>query len=232
MVINSFQSSGYGSCFIHISHSHSCQAAWFDVHTGSGGLKCKGPHAEGILAVDAAKETVTIKVQGRDPVGLRGLLCGCLHSAVGSFGGVEITKENVVCGICNEEVSTRVLRRKIMKGRLDLRCQICDERLSITDLLPGALCTSDNADAASDNYKLLCEWMQTPEKAKSEDMFFPGQKMAWRQLVSTYLRSFLPVMMRPSDSPPLLWLPQLSSTGSVSFTNSACLSIFILSIIF
>ena len=151
------------------------------------------------------------------------MLCGCLHSAVGSFGGVEITKENVVCGICNEEVSTRVLRRKIMKGRLDLRCQLCDERVPITDLLPGALCTSDNADAASDNYKLLCEWMQTPEKAKSEDMFFPGQKMAWRQLVSTYLSSFLPVTMRPSDSPPLLWLPQLSPTGWVSCACVMCL---------
>ena len=171
---------------------------------------------------------MTIKVQGRDPVGLRGLLCGCLHSAVGSFGGVEITKEKVVCGICNEEVSTRVLRRKIMKGRLHLSCQNCDERLPITDLLPGALCTSDNADAASDNYKLLCDWMQTPEKAKSEDMFFPGQKMAWRQLVSTYLSSLLPVTMRPSDSPPLLWLPQLSPTGWVS---SACALYFILLIL-
>lgn len=191
------------------------QAAWFNVQTGSGGLKCVGGDAEGTLVVNATERTVVIKVQGRNPVGLRGLLWGCLNSTIGTFGGIAITKEKVVCGACDEETSTRLLRRKIMKGRLDFICEMCDTRLPVDDLLPGALCTSHNANAATDTYQLLREWMKTPEKAKAEGKLFPGQKMAWRQLVSTYLRSFLPVAMHPEDSPPLLWLPQLSATGCV-----------------
>lgn len=175
--------------------------------------------AEGILTVDAVKAIVMIKVQGRDPVGLRGLLWGCLRSTIGSFAGVNVTKEKVVCGVCDEETSTRVLRRKIIKGRLNFYCENCDTALPIEDLLPGSLCTSHDGDGANDNYKLICEWIKTPEKAQAQDKFFPGQQMAWRHVLSTYLRSFLPTTIHPEDSPPLLWLPQLSSTGWVSFAS-------------
>lgn len=195
-----------------------CQAAWYDAQTGSGGLKCAVNDAEGTLVVDAPGKAVTIKVQGRDAVGLRGLLCGCLRTAVGNFPGVKITKERVVCGVCEEETSTRALRRKIMSGGLEILCAVCDTRLPIEDLLPGTLhaSASHGAAAAADNYKLLCEWIKTPEKAKAEGKFLPGQQMVWRQLLSTYLRSFVPAAIHSEDSPPLLWLPQLSPTGCAS----------------
>ena len=175
--------------------------------------------AEGILTVDAEKATVMIKVQGRDPVGLRGLLSGCLRSTIDSFPGVKVMKENVVCGFCGEERSTGALRKRIMTGRLNLYCEICDAALPIEDLLPGSLCASHGDNDVKDNYKLICEWIKTPEEAQTQGKFFPGQQMAWRRLLSTYLRSFLPATMHPEDSPPLLWLPQLSSTGWVSFAS-------------
>ena len=104
-----------------------CQAAWFDVQSGSGGLKCVFSGAEGILTVDAEKATVMIKVQGRDPVGLRGLLSGCLRSTIDSFDGVEVTNENIVCGSkkCNVWRSTKGLRQRIMQGRLIFHCENC-----------------------------------------------------------------------------------------------------------
>ena len=191
------------------------QFGWFNAQTGSGGLKCVGQDAEGILVVNSAKGTVRIKVQGRDPVGLRGLLRSCLTSVIGNFGGIAITKEKVVCGACDEEMSTQVLHRKIMKGKQHLFCNNCDTPLPIDDLLPGALSTSHNADALVENYKLLSEWLKTPEKAKEEGKFVFGQKVAWRHLVTTYLRSFLPAAMHPEDMPPLLWLPRRSSSGCV-----------------
>ena len=190
------------------------QAAWFNAKTGSGGLKCVFGDSEGILDVDAKIEIVTIKVQGRDPVGLRGLLWGCLRSAIGSFSGVNIKKERVVCGSCEEEVSTRALRARMgHHSTLNLKCESCENALHIEDLLPGILNSSHVDDATNEKYKLICEWIKTPERAKTQGKFFPGQQMAWRYLLTTYLRSFVPVAMQSEDLlPPLLWLPRLSST--------------------
>ena len=175
--------------------------------------------AEGILTVDAAKEIVEIKVQGRDPVGLRGLLSGCLRSTIDIFDGVKVTNENLVCGFCKVWRSTTGLRRRIIQGRLIFRCENCQNVLPIEDLLPGSLRTSHDDDGAKDNYQLVCEWIKTPEKAQLDGKFYTGQQMAWRSLLSTYLRSFLPTTVQPKDSPPLLWLPQTSSTGWVSFVS-------------
>ena len=97
------------------------------------------------------KGIVAIKVQGRDPVGLRGLLYGCLHSTIGSFGGIAITRERVICGFCDEETAIRGLTRKIMKGRVDFICDVCDSRLPVADLLPGSVPTAHDEDAAADD---------------------------------------------------------------------------------
>ena len=184
------------------------------METGSGGLKCMLDMNEGMLNIDAAKSFITIKVQGPNPVGLRGLLWGCVVSALREFAGIAVEKEHVVCGICGTERPVKVLRRKIKKGRFRILCEECDEQLPIDDLLPGALHTADtDPESATQDHKLVLELLAAANKDKTRGKFGPGKQLAWRGLLTTYLSSFLPRTIRPERAPPLLWMPQISPTG-------------------
>ena len=188
------------------------QAAWFRVHSGSGGLKCQLANAEGTVVVDAAKATVTIKVQGRGAAKLRGALRQCLHSTIAKFSGVRMVKEAVVCGVCQNHTSIQSLYQRVIKGLRDFECDNCKTRSPITDLHPDPR----SSGTVADKHKLICEWMEKEETAKRERNFLLGRKAAFRNVVPAYLSSFLPTNMRPRDSPPLLWLPQISSIGYVT----------------
>ena len=186
------------------------------MHSGSGGLKCQLENAEGTVFVDTARATVTIKTQGRDAAKLRGTLRQCLHSTIAKFSGVRMTREAVVCGVCQNHTSIQALYQRVMKGLRDFECDNCKTRSPITDLHPDPL----SGGAVADKHKLFSEWMEKEETAEREGNFLPGREAAFRNIVPAYLSSFLPSNMRPEDSPPLLWLPQISSKGYVTIVCS------------
>ena len=181
------------------------------METGSGKLKCVLDKDEGTVDIDAEKCVVTVKVQGPNPVGLRGLLWRCFLSAVHEFSGLAIERETLVCA-CGGTRSAAGVRKKFTRGKFRVECYECDEVLPTDDLLPGALSlATDDPTAAANDYKRMLELLASADKAKSRGKFGPGKQREWRRLVAVYLYSLVtPAVPDRNRAPPLLWLPRPS----------------------
>ena len=197
------------------------QAAWFDLQSGDGGMKCVLGDSEGTLSVSARRRklfTVTVKVRGPNPMGLRGLLWDCVQSAVKGFPGIKMTEEALICS-CKRKtyIDNLKLNPKVYLER-SLKCSECHRKLPIDDLVPIMTLASLHVDNPDEELKLLSlsELMKAPEQAKKENKFPPELQVTWRHFFLVYLRRiFLPGMaaIRTEESPPLLWLPRTSSDG-------------------
>lgn len=168
---------------------------------------------EGFVEIDAVKCVVTVKVQGPNPVGLRGLLWECLVLAVREFSSVEIEQEELVCA-CGQTLSANYVRKSFTRGNFRVKC-VCEELLPTDDLLPGALSlATEDPTAASKDYELMLQLLAFAEKTKKSGKFGFGTQREWRRLVTVYLFSFVKKAAFPNRdrAPPLLWLPRPSTS--------------------